>query len=108
MSVIVIGTGVYLTLVGVLGVALGWIVRSTPGALVSYIGLIVVAPLLFAFLGDWGKHVAEFLPSSAGESFIKTLPGSPSLSPWVGLAVLGVWVIGAVGTAAFQLRRLDA
>lgn len=105
---VVIGTGVYLTLVGLLGVTLGWIVRSTPGALVSYVGLILVLPLMFTFLGGWGKHVAEYFPSSAGGSFVKTLPEAPSLSPWVGLGVLGIWVVAALGAAAFQLRRLDA
>ena len=32
---VVIGTGIYLTLIGLLGGAVGWIVRSTPGALVA-------------------------------------------------------------------------
>jgi ABC-2 type transport system permease protein len=31
----VVGTGVYLTLVGLIGSVLAWIVRSTPGALVA-------------------------------------------------------------------------
>ena len=57
---VVIGTGVYLTLVGVLGAAIGWIVRSTPGSLVAYFAVILVLPVLFgSVLGTWGKHVGS-------------------------------------------------
>ena len=62
---VVIGTGVYLTLIGVIGATVGWLVRSTPGALVTYFALILVVPVLFGnVLGNWGKDTAQFLPSS--------------------------------------------
>jgi ABC-2 type transport system permease protein len=106
---VVIGTGVYLTLVGVLGSALGWIVRSTPGALVAYFATVLVLPVLFGtVLGSWGKHVAQFMPSTAGASFSTSIHESPSLSPWTGLGVLIAWVALAVAIAAVQLRRRDA
>jgi ABC-type transport system involved in multi-copper enzyme maturation permease subunit len=108
---VVIGTGIYLTLVGMIGGALGWIVRSTPGALVAYFAVILVLPVLFGdALGNWGKEVAQFLPSQAGASFSTSIPESPhySLSPWVGLLVLVGWVAVAVAIAAGVLRRRDA
>jgi ABC-2 type transport system permease protein len=107
---VVIGTGVYLTLVGVIGGALGWIVRSTPGALVAYFAVILVLPVLFGdALGNWGKEVAQFLPSQAGASFSTSIPESSySLSPWVGLLVLAGWAAVALAVAAGVLRRRDA
>jgi ABC-2 type transport system permease protein len=108
---VVIGTGIYLTLVGVIGGALGWIVRSTPGSLVTYFGVILVLPVLFGeALGNWGKEVAQFLPSQAGASFATSAPesGTYSLSPWAGLLVLVAWVILALVVAALLLRRRDA
>ena len=108
---IVIGTGVYLTLLGVIGGTLGWIVRSTPGGLVTYFAVVVVLPLLFGdVLGRWGQEVAQFLPSQAGASFSTSIPESPqySLSPWVGLLVLVGWVAVSVAIAAGVLRRRDA
>jgi ABC-type transport system involved in multi-copper enzyme maturation permease subunit len=105
---VVIGTGVYLTLIGVIGGAIGWIVRSTPGSLVAYLGLILVIPVLFGtVLGTWGKDVAQYLPSSAGGAFVSSLPEQPSLAPWTGLAVLVAWTVAAVAIAAVQLRRRD-
>ena len=106
---VVIGTGVYLTLVGVIGAMLGWIVRSTPGALVAYIATMLVLPVLFGnVLGTWGKDIAQFMPSEAGGSFIRSIREPHTLAPWTGLAVLGLWaVLGAV-VAAVQLRRRDA
>ena len=105
---VVIGTGLYLTMLGVIGGALAWIVRSTPGSLVAYLGLVLVIPVLFGtVLGNWGKHVAEVLPSSAGGAFVQTLPEQPALSPWTGLAVLVAWTVAAVALAALQLRRRD-
>ena len=108
---VVLGTGIYLTLVGMIGGALGWIVRSTPGALVAYFAVVLVLPVLFGdALGNWGKEVAQFLPSQAGASFSTSIPESPhySLSPWVGLLVLVGWVAVALAVAAGVLRRRDA
>lgn len=107
---VVIGTGVYLTLIGMIGAALGWIVRSTPGALVTYFAIVLVLPVLFGdALGNWGKEVAQFLPGQAGASFSTSIPESSySLSPWVGLLVLAGWVAVALAIAAGVLRRRDA
>jgi ABC-type transport system involved in multi-copper enzyme maturation permease subunit len=108
---VVIGTGVYLTLVGIIGGALGWIVRSTPGALVAYFAVVLVLPVLFGdALGNWGKQVAQYLPSQAGASFSTSIPesGSYSLSPWIGLLVLAGWAVAALAIAVGVLRRRDA
>ena len=106
---VVIGTGVYLTLVGVLGSALGWIIRSTPGALVGLVALILVIPVLFGgLLGNWGRHVAEYLPSGAGGSYASSLRDPISLSPWAGLGVLLAWVVVGLAISAVQLTRRDA
>jgi ABC-2 type transport system permease protein len=103
-----IGTGVYLTLVGVLGSAFGWIVRRTAGAISVLLGLLLVAPAIFGnLLGNWGKDVAKFLPSG-GEPFIHSYTAPSTLAPWTGLGVTVAWVIGATIVAAIQLRRRDA
>ncbi len=106
---VVFGTAGYLTLIGLLGAMLGWIVRSTPGALVAYFATVLVLPVIFGnVLGTWGKDVAQFLPSSAGGSFASSLPESPTLSPGVGLIVLLAWLVVAVALAVAQLVKRDA
>ncbi len=106
---IVIGTGIYLTLIGMLGAAIGWIIRSTPGAIVTVIGLVLVVPGLFtSLLGQIGRDIGQYLPSNAGGSFIRSIPEPTSLSPWVGLGVLVAWVVGLGAVAAVRVRRSDA
>ena len=106
---VVIGTGVYLTLLGLIGAELGWIIRSTPGALVGYIAIILVIPVLFGnVLGTWGKNIAHYLPSEAGGSFVRSIREPGALSPWVGLAVLAGWAALGLIVAAVQLVRRDA
>jgi ABC-type transport system involved in multi-copper enzyme maturation permease subunit len=56
---VVIGTGVYLSLIGLLGGAIAWIVRSTPGALGMLCALSLVLPvLLLLFHGAWAQHAS--------------------------------------------------
>jgi ABC-2 type transport system permease protein len=106
---VVLGTGIYLTLIGVIGGILAWIVRSTPGALVAYVALILILPVLFGdLLGNWGKNVGKFLPGSAGSRFAESIPDGYSLTPWWGLAVMVAWVLIGLGVAAVLLRRRDA
>lgn len=106
---VVVGTGVYLTLVGLLGSSLAWIVRSTPGALVAVIGLILILPVLFGLLlPTWGTHFAAYLPTGAGASFSTSLPRPNALPPWPGLAVMVAWVVVGLLVASWSLRRRDA
>jgi ABC-2 type transport system permease protein len=106
---VVLGTGIYLTLIGVIGAVLAWIVRSTPGALVAYIAVILVLPVLFGdALGNLGKNIGKFLPSSAGARFAQSIPDGYSLTPWWGLAVMVAWVLVGLVAAVVVLRRRDA
>jgi ABC-2 type transport system permease protein len=106
---VVVGTGVYLTLIGLLGGAIGWIVRSTPGSLVALFGLILVLPvLLLLFHGAWAKHLGAWLPTGAGSSFSTSLRMPDTLAPWPGLAVMVGWVVAAYLLAGVLLHRRDA
>jgi ABC-2 type transport system permease protein len=106
---VVIGTAGYLTLIGVFGAAIGWIVRSTPGALVTYFAAVLVLPVIFGnVLGTWGRDIAQFMPSQAGAAFASSMPESPSLSPAVGFVVLAVWVVVGLAAALMSLTRRDA
>ena len=106
---VVLGTGIYLTLVGLLGSAIGWIVRNTPGAIVTYIAVILVVPLLVGnVLGSAGKHIAEYLPTNAGAAFSTSVPDGLSLHAVPGLLVMIAWVVAALVVAATVLTRRDA
>ena len=105
---VVIGTGIYLTLVGLLGSAFAWIVRSTPGALVATFAVILVLPILFELVfPSWGTYIAAYLPTGAGQSFSTNLPQPHALSPWLGLGLMCAWVTAALVAAATVLKRSD-
>ncbi|WP_433894205.1 ABC transporter permease [Streptomyces sp. CA-111067] len=104
----VLGTSLYMVLAGVIGQMIGWIVRSTPGSLVSFFALIFVVPELFTLFGSAGKHIAQFLPSQAGEAFTVSQPEAPHLTPGAGVLVLCAWAVAAIVVAAVSLRRRDA
>ncbi len=106
---VVLGTGVFLALLGLLGSAIGWMVRSTAGGISTLVGLILVLLLLTGLLpGSIGTTVARYLPSTAGESFITSFHVPGTLSAWTGLMVRIGWVVAALAVAAVQLRSRDA
>lgn len=106
---VVIGTGVYLMLVGLIGSIFGWIVRSTPGALVATLGVILVLPILLRLVfSSWGPYIVAYLPTGAGSSFSTILRQPHALSPWVGLGVMIAWVVAGLVAAAVVLHRKDA
>ncbi|GAA4692050.1 ABC transporter permease [Nocardioides conyzicola] len=105
---VVVGTGIYLTLVGLIGSVLAWIVRSTPGALVATLAVILVVPILLELVfPSWGTYIAAYLPTGAGQSFSTNLPVPHALSPWTGLAVMAGWVVAGLVAAGVVLRRRD-
>jgi ABC-2 type transport system permease protein len=105
----VIGVGLYLTVVGVLALSVGFLVRSTAGAIATVFGLLLVLPALGHVLpSNWQHHVLPYLPSDAGGALYTQHPDPGTLSPWVGFAVMCAWAVVAVIAAAVVLRRRDA
>jgi ABC-2 type transport system permease protein len=106
---VVLGTGLYLALIGLLGGGIGWILRSTPGGIATLVGLLLVIPVIFRVLpGKWAMDVAKYLPGEAGGSFVASVrtPDTP-LAPTTGLLVLVAWVVASLIVAAVLLKRRD-
>jgi ABC-2 type transport system permease protein len=105
----VLGVGLYLTVVGVLALSLGFVVRSTAGAIASVFGILLVLPALGHVLpSNWQMHLLPYLPSNAGGALYSLHPDPGTLSPWTGFAVMCAWAAAAVLAAAVVLRRRDA
>jgi ABC-2 type transport system permease protein len=104
-----LGVGVYLGLVGVIGVALGTLLRSTAGGISALVGTFLLVPGLMSLLPKgWRDDLTPYLPSNAGESIFALQHSTGSLSAGAGLLVLLGWTALAVGGAAYRLLRSDA
>lgn len=105
----VIGSALYLTLVGLLGVALGFLVRSTAGGIGSLFGLLLILPVIFdALPSSWNNTVGPYLPSNAGGALWTLHSDHAVLSPWVGFGILCAWLAAGLVLAGVVLRRRDA
>lgn len=106
----VAGTGVYLTLVGLLGIALGFAIRNTAGAAaVLFAAVLVVPEVLGAALpADWAGRILPYLPSNAGQAIMNVRPAPYTMAPWPGLALFAGYTVMAVAAAALLLKRRDA
>lgn len=105
----VVGAALYLTIVGLLGIALGALLRNTAGAIATLFGLLLVLPVLGAVLpSTWSRHVTPYLPSNAGQAVMTVRLGPTSLSPWAGFGVFCAYAAVAMVGAALLLRRRDA
>ncbi|WP_433724405.1 ABC transporter permease [Actinoplanes sp. CA-051413] len=106
----VIGSAVILAGSGVLGLALGALLRSTPAAISTLFGAMFllsgVAQLLLP--ESWRDNVVQYLPSDAGSAFTSVSQGADALSPWVGLGVFVGYVGAVVVGGAWRLKRADA
>jgi hypothetical protein len=104
----VIGAGLYLTLVGLFGLALGAIVRNSAGGISALAGvLFVLPPLLSVLPSSWDNAISPYLPSNAGQAVMTITPDSNTLGPWVGLALFAAYTAAAIAVAAVLLRRRD-
>jgi ABC-2 type transport system permease protein len=104
-----LGAGVYLGLVGVIGVALGALLRSTAGGISALVGAFLLVPGLMSLLPtSWRTDITPYLPSNAGESIFALQHPTGALSAGAGLLVLLGWTVLALGGAGYRLKRSDA
>jgi ABC-type transport system involved in multi-copper enzyme maturation permease subunit len=105
----VVGVALYVTVVAVLAIGLGFIIRSTAGGIATLFGLLLVLPAIGHVLPtSWQQHVLPYLPSNAGGALYTLKPDPGTLAPWTGFGVMCLWALAAVIAAVVLLRRRDA
>jgi ABC-2 type transport system permease protein len=106
----VIGAALYVTVAGMIGVALGTILRSTAAGISTFVGVFFVIPPLTELLPSSVKdNLTQYLPSNAGSVlFGGTRDLHNALSPWTGFGLLCVYAVVMIAIAARRLLRSDA
>ncbi len=105
----VIGVGLYLTVLGLMAMGLGTIIRRTAGAIATVFGLVFVLPILVLQLpSSWTTSISKFLPSNAGMAIVGGQRGATSLAPWTGFALFCAYTAAVLIAAAVTLTRRDA
>jgi ABC-2 type transport system permease protein len=106
----VIGSGLYLTVLGLFALAIGSLIRHTAGAVTTVIGLVLVIFNLTGLLPySWGAHIHAYMPTVAGQLITqdKTQAGQ-LLSPWQGFGVFCAWTALLLIIGGYLLQRRDA
>jgi ABC-2 type transport system permease protein len=109
----VLGAAVYLTIIGLLGLAIATTVRRTAGAIATLFGLILIAPLLAQALpSPWNTDITKYLPtgvsSGLGAALFGVRSDSDRLSPGLALIVMLAWLAAAFAIATIAISRRDA
>jgi ABC-type transport system involved in multi-copper enzyme maturation permease subunit len=104
----VVGSSLYLTVVVIIGLALGALLRKTAAGLSVFAGVFFVIPIVAGTLPHNINGFAPYLPSNAGGALWGGPDATNALSPWTGFAVLCGYAVVLTGLAAWQLRRRDA
>jgi ABC-2 type transport system permease protein len=105
----VLGGALYLAAVGLLGLGLGALLRSTAAAVGALFGLLFAPQILVGFLpSTWSDHIYGYLPAPAGIAVTNLRPDPISLAPWTGFGVFCLYTAILLALAAWRLRRQDA
>lgn len=97
---------------GMLGLAIGTLLRHTAGAITTLVAAMLVIPALLpvALPDSVEDSVLPYTPTLAGQAMYALGGNNPfeMLSPGAGAAVLAVWVVALLAGAGALLHRRDA
>lgn len=103
----VVFAGLYLTLLAVLGFAIGLVVRHSAACISIFTSLILILPIVtFLLPQSWQQSVDKFEPSSLGQSMESVTPPAHDFGALTSLVVLVIYVVvlTAIGTTVLQRR----
>ena len=103
-----IGAPLYLTVIALMGLGIGFLLRSTAGAITVVTILVFVLPIVTSAISlEWLQELSQYLPSNAGGLIMQADPGG-DLSPWQGFGILGAWAGAALVGALIRIKATDA
>ncbi len=106
-----VGSTLYLTLIGLLGLGIATAVRSSAGAIGAVLALLFVLPVVSLAVSDpdWQRKLEQIGPTSAGLAIqASTNLSELPIKPWHGLGVLALWAVAGLVSGGLLLARRDA
>jgi len=106
--------GIYLVLLTLVACAIGFLLRHTAGSISTYVGVLLVLPLIVSILpSSFANSFEKYLPSNLGLGMTAVTTRSTDfagvlLTPWVAALVLAAYAAVAVVLAGWLLVRRDA
>ena len=101
--------GLYLTLLSVLSVALGFIFRHTAACIGIFVTVLLILPLItLAIPESWRVHITKFEPSELGNAMTSVITPSGDLNAWSSLVTLVIYVVVVLAIGATLFQRRDA
>lgn len=106
----IVGGGLYLVVLGLLGLGLGVIIRSSAGTIATLFGVMFVPSILIDLLpGSWQENIGPYLPMDAGNQIFIAVQSDPnSLGPWTGFGVFALYGVVALAIGFVVIGRRDA
>ncbi|MFI7018835.1 ABC transporter permease [Streptomyces sp. NPDC050164] len=102
------GNAAGLTLLAVLALGIGALVRSVPMAIGAFIGLIMIVPEVLAMLPyEIVDDAVRYFPGKALETLTTAQPLPDTASPGTALLAMILWTTATLTLAATVLRRRD-
>jgi ABC-type transport system involved in multi-copper enzyme maturation permease subunit len=104
-----IGGGLYLTVLGLLGLGLGGIIRSSAGAIAALFTLLFVPQVLVELLPQsWKTTIGPYVPMQAGSQIFSQHHEAGALGPWSGFGIFSLYAVVALIAAFVLIDRRDA
>ncbi|WP_207229887.1 ABC transporter permease subunit [Krasilnikovia cinnamomea] len=104
----VLGSAWFLTVVGLLGLGLGTLLRNTAAGISALFGLLFAPQLVLGLLPESvADAVYRYLPTPAGAAVTAVRQDPDTLGPWTGFGLFCLYTAVVLGLAAWRLRRRD-
>ncbi|KUF19883.1 ABC transporter permease [Streptomyces silvensis] len=102
------GSAAGITLMSLIALGLGALLRSVPGAIGAFVGSILILPEVLTTLPlDGIDTVIRHFPAQAASSLGSIERVEDTVAPGTGLLALALWAAAVLAAAALRLRRQD-
>jgi ABC-2 type transport system permease protein len=103
----VVMTGVYLTMMAILGFSLGLLLRNNAATITTFASMVLILPLIvFMLPTSWQHAITRYEPSQLGAAMRSTINKVDQFTPWVGFTILILYVVVfLVGSLVVFLER---
>ena len=104
------GSGLYLATLGLLSLAVGFLVRHTAAAISIVLATVfVVGTMVMLIPGELGEWITKLMPGNVASALVAPVAFNPDLlGAWTGLGVLVAEVAALSALAWYLLDRRDA